>query len=190
MEKTNLESDLLLMRPLESTDAKDILRFATAPEIPANTFVPRPYTEDSAIEFLRQAREHWQHDEGYTFALIEKRPARFVGCMGIHPLWKHNRAEVGYWIGKPFWGRGLATEALRLLIEFGFDVLQLNRIEAGHFSHNPASGRVMQKAGMRPEGLRRGYLLHRETYKDALWYAILRDDYLATCAGDHVRKMS
>ena len=97
--------------------------------------------------------------------------------MGIHPAPEHDRAEVGYWIGKPFWGRGLATAALRLLLQFGFETLQLNRIEAGHFDYNPASGRVMEKAGMRFEGVRRQYVWHRDRYKDVRWYAILREDY-------------
>ena len=84
---------------------------------------------------------------------------------------------VGYWIGLPYWGRGLATAALRLIIEFGFETLQLNRIAAGHFPQNPASGRVMQKANMRYEGTLRGALLHRDTYKDELRYAILREEF-------------
>ena len=73
---------------------------------------------------------------------------------------------------------GLAIAALRLIIQFGFDRLQLNRIEAGHFPDNLASGRVMQKANMRFEGVRRQSALHRERYKDVVYYAILRDDHL------------
>ena len=97
--------------------------------------------------------------------------------MGMHPVYEHFRAEVGYWIGQPYWGRGLASEALRLLIQFGFMTLKLNRVEAGHFEHNVASGRVMQKAGMRYEGLRRQFVWHRDRFRDLHWYAILREDY-------------
>ena len=150
-----------------------------APEIAANTFVPRPYTTDDAAEFVQRARERWQYDEAYVFAIIDRDLDRFVGCMGIHPVFEHDRAEVGYWIGKAYWGRGVATGALRLLIRFGFDVLELNRIEAGHFEYNPASGRVMRKANMRREGLRRQYILHRDQHKDVVWYAILREDFEA-----------
>ena len=179
MEKTILESDALLMRPLEASDIDEIAALVDAPEIAANTFVPRPYPEDAASEFVRLARERWKHDEAYVFAIVDKSSSRFVGCMGIHPAPAHNRAEVGYWIGKPYWGKGLATGALRLLIGFGFDVLKLNRIEAGHFDYNPASGRVLLKANMRYEGERRGFVLHRDQYKDVHWYAILREDYAA-----------
>ncbi len=188
MEKTILESDALLMRPFEASDIDEIPALVVAPEIADNTFVPRPYPEEAALEFVRLARERWKNDEAYVFAIIDKSISRFVGCMGIHPVREHNRAEVGYWIGKPYWGKGLATGALRLLIGFGFDVLKLNRIEAGHFDYNPASGRVLLKANMRYEGERRGFVLHRDQYKDVRWYAILREEYAADRAASSSEK--
>lgn len=179
MDHLKLEDETLIMRPLESRDAGPIGVLAAAPEIAANTFVPHPYPPEAADEFIRTAQDKWRKDEAFVFGIIEKRSGNFAGCMGIHPLPEHNRAEVGYWLGTPFWGRGLATAALRLLLQFGFNTLELNRVEAGHFDYNPASGRVMEKAGMRLEGRRRHYVLHREQYKDILWYAILRQDYAA-----------
>lgn len=183
LDQLTLENETLLMRPLESRDASAILDLAAAPEIAANTFVPHPYPPEAAGDFIRLGRERWHSDEAYVFGIIEKSSQCFAGCMGIHPVPEHNRAEVGYWIGKPYWGRGLATSALRLLLRFGFETLKLNRVEAGHFDHNPASGRVMQKAGMRLESRRRKYVLHREQYQDVLWYAILRGDYVAKRKG-------
>ncbi|MCY3778984.1 MAG: GNAT family protein [Chloroflexi bacterium] len=177
MDEVVLRCKMLLMRPLETRDVEDILALATAKEITDNTFVPVPYPPEAAEEFVRTRRELWSKDEAYVFGIIEKSSDRFAGCMGLHPLHDHFRAEVGYWIGVPFWGRGLATAALRLLIQFGFETLKLNRIEAGHFEHNIASGRVMQKADMRFEGVRRQAFWHRDRFKDAHWYAILREDY-------------
>lgn len=177
MDDVWLENESLLMRPLEECDASAILDLAAAPEIAANTFVPHPYPPEAAGEFIQSGRERWRADEAYVFAIIEKTSGRFAGCMGIHLVPEHSRAEVGYWIGLPYWGRGLATAALRLLLQFGFETLRLNRIEAGHFSNNPASGRVMEKAGMRLEGRRRKYFRHHEQFKDVLWRAILREDY-------------
>ena len=177
MEACILEEDLCLMRPLQIIDIARIRRYASAAEIAENTFVPHPYPAEAASEFVETARENWRLDESYVFAIMEKSTGAFVGVMGIHPKAAHNSAEVDYWIGKPFWGRGLASAALRLIIEFGFERLGLNRIEAGHFPHNPASGRVMQKANMRYEGRRRQAIFHREAYTDLLLYAILREDY-------------
>lgn len=183
MDHVKLETKTLFMRPLETRDTSAILDLVVAPEIAANTFVPQPYPPEAADEFVRLGQQRWRDDEAYVFGIIEKSSGRFAGCMGIHPLLEHNRAEVGYWLGAPFWGRGLATSALRLLLKFGFETLKLNRVEAGHFDYNPASGRVMEKAGMRFEGLRRQYVLHRDQYKDLRWYAILGEDYDALSAG-------
>ena len=179
MEARILEAETIRMRPLERRDAPPILALASAAEIAENTFVPHPYPPEAALEFIDKTRERWRYDEGFTFAIIDKSADKFVGAMGIHPEEKHHTAEVGYWIGKPFWGRGLATAALRLIIQFGFEQLELNRIQAGHFRQNTASGRVMQKANMRREGMQRQGMYHRETYKDVVYYAILRQDYEA-----------
>jgi len=179
VKKTELNSDLVRMRPLDTVDIPVIQRLAAAEEIARNTFVPHPYPPDGAEIFVEQAREGWRENDAYVFAIIEKASEEFAGCMGIHPEPAHHRAVVGYWIGLPYWGRGLATAALRLIIQFGFETLELNRIAAGHFPRNPASGRVMQKANMRYEGTLRGALLHRDEYKDEVRYAILREDFEA-----------
>ncbi len=177
MEKTTLRCPALWMRPLAEQDIAPILKYASAPEIAANTFVPHPYPPAAAHEFVRKVADEWQSEQAYTFAIIEAQSGCFAGCMGIHLAREHKRAEVGYWIGLPYWGRGLATQALRLVIQFGFEQLGLNRIAAGHFADNPASGRVMQKANMRYEGTRRAYHYHRDSFKDSVWYAILREEY-------------
>ena len=176
METVVLANELIMMRSFEPADVVPVLALASAREIAENTFVPHPYSQDAAEEFVNRVREQWSSDEAYVFAILDRSSDAFVGAMGIHPEGKHNSAKVGFWIGKPFWGRGLATSALGLLIRFGFEQLNLNRIEAGHLVHNAASGRVMQKADMRYEGIRRQALLHRNQYKDVVWYAILRED--------------
>lgn len=174
-----LEAELLRLRPLALEHSGEVLRYAAAKAIADNTFVPHPYSAEDAAEFISKTLSARAEDEGYTFALIARASGAFVGCMGIHLIPAHRRAEVGYWIGVPFWGRGYATDALRRLLRFGFEALALNRIEAGHFPQNPASGRVMRKAGMRAEGLRRGYVWHRDGYKDVAYYAILRAEWEA-----------
>ncbi len=179
MKRVKLQCDIVRLRALESADTPPIQRLAGAKAIAENTYVPHPYPPEAAQAFIQKTGEQWRSGDAYVFAIIERAGDQFVGCMGIHPQPAHNRAEVGYWVGLPYWGRGFATAALRLIIRFGFDELKLNRIAAGHFRHNRASGRVMQKAKMRYEGRLRGALCHRGEYKDELRYAILRDDYEA-----------
>jgi RimJ/RimL family protein N-acetyltransferase len=88
----------------------------------------------------------------------------------------HQRADLGYWLGVPFWGQGYATEAARLVISYGFVRLQLHRIQARCFPRNRASARVLEKVGMRYEGLLRGYLRKGDAFEDALLFAILSTD--------------
>ena len=179
MEKRVLQSEQVRLRPLEDRDIAAVGELARDKRIADNTFVPHPYSLEDAEDFVKKAQEKWREGEACVFAVTDPESDDLRGVMGLHPEPQHKSANVGYWIGAPYWGRGLATAALRLLIRFGFEVLELNRIEAGHFDHNPASGRVMRKAGMQFEGTRRGAVLHRDSYKDVLWHAILREDYLS-----------
>lgn len=177
MKRHILDSERIFMRCPKVDDISYIKAYASSAEIAQNTFVPHPYPDDAATDFVEIAKEGWDNDTDFVFAIIEKSSQQLVGVMGIHPTEKHGRAEVGYWLGKPFWGQGYATQALRQLIQFGFEQLDLNRIQAGHFPENPASGRVMQKAGMQYEGTLKQYLYQRDRYRDVLYHAILREEY-------------
>lgn len=100
-----------------------------------------------------------------------------IGAIGleIHP--KHRRAEVGYWIGKDYWGQGFATEALKVVLAYGFS-RGINRIWAEHFANNPASGRVMQKAGMKHEGTLRQHMVKWDRPVDCEVYGVLASEFV------------
>ena len=84
-----------------------------------------------------------------------------------------NNGELGYWIGKPYWGRGYCTEAAREMVRYGFEILGLHRIHSNHFGSSPASGRVMQKIGMIREGTRREHYKKWGEYEDRVEYGLL-----------------
>lgn len=119
-----------------------------------------------------------------TFAPLESAPAierredgallGVISLTGLHPV--HRRAELGYWVGVPYWGKGYATEAARLIIGLGFRE-GLNSIFARFFTQNPASGRVMQKAGMRYEGTLRQHVCKNGEFLDLAYYSILRSEW-------------
>ena len=91
----------------------------------------------------------------------------------------HANAEMGYWIGKPYWNRGYGTEAAGGVLRYAFEQLGLNRVYAAHFRRNPASGRIMQKIGMTYEGCLRQHIKKWDTFEDMEYYGILRSEYLA-----------
>jgi len=91
----------------------------------------------------------------------------------------HQRGELGYWIGQPYWGSGLATEAVTALLRFAFEDLELNRVQASYLPRNPASGRVLEKVGMQREGLHRERYRKGERFEDVVECAILASEWRA-----------
>ena len=98
-----------------------------------------------------------------------------IGAVGLRIEREDQRAELGYWIGRPYWNQGYCTEAARAVLDFGFEQLGLNRIYASHFTRNPASGRVMQKLGMTHEGRLRQHVRKWDAFEDVEVYAVLRE---------------
>ena len=113
-----------------------------------------------------------------TFAITLRADASLAGAISLREISQtHSRAEMGYLIGKPYWNRGYCTGAARGILEYGFEMLRLNRIAANHFTNNPASGRVMQKTGMTHEGTLRQHIRKWGEYIDLIYYGILSSEY-------------
>jgi ribosomal-protein-alanine N-acetyltransferase len=173
-----LFSARLVLRPLSSDDASIVHKLVAEREIASTTLnIPFPYEDGMAEAWIATHEPAWQRGEIATFAITEPSEG-LVGAIGLTIDQKNQRAEAGYWIGLPFWGRGYATEALSEIIAFGFTQLNLNRIHASHFTRNPASGRVMIKAGMRFEACLRQHVVKWGQFEDIAAYSILRSEYL------------
>jgi RimJ/RimL family protein N-acetyltransferase len=169
-----LETPRLRLRPFTASDVPEIARLAGRAEIAATTlFVPHPYAESDAEAWLATHGPSAADGTGFTFA-ITTRDDRLVGAVALHPVPRHRRAELGYWIGVEHWGQGYATEAAAAVLGFGFETLGLNRIEAHAFPENPASARVLEKLGFRLEGLLRHHVVKDGLPRDGLFYSILR----------------
>ena len=113
------------------------------------------------------------------FALCDAAGGALVGAAGLHLDRLHERAELGFWIHRRWRGRGLAREAVRALLDHAFGALGLGRVYAAHYPWNPASGRVLAAAGLRPEGTLRGHYLKDGRRIDAVMFGILREEHLA-----------
>jgi RimJ/RimL family protein N-acetyltransferase len=175
-----LQTIRLLLRMPTLDDAPRVQQLADDYEVAKMlALLPYPYTLQDAYSFISMVREDWESGDTYTFAIMHKAEDALIGVIGLGNNRRHLRGEMGYWIGQPYWGQGYASEAARRVIQFGFETLGLERISATHFAHNPASGRVMQKAGMRYEGLLRGHFIKWGQPVDMAQYAILRGDYEA-----------
>ena len=141
---------LTLTRPLRAADISSFLPLIGDFAVVKNlSRVPHPYTEDDACAFVVWAAKGWRTGEDCTFAITARAGGAYLGTCGVHP---GRGYEFGYWLGKPFWGRGYATEAGRRLVAFGFDGLKAECLIAKWFHDNPASGRVLVKLGLTASG--------------------------------------
>ncbi|MGK7369659.1 MAG: GNAT family N-acetyltransferase, partial [Candidatus Halalkalibacterium sp. M3_1C_030] len=166
-----METERLLLRPFKAGDAPAIQNLAGSVEIARNTFIPHPYKEGMAEEFIDQSKMKAESGEWANFAVILKKEDILIGSIGYKDIdSKHNRAELGYWIGKPYWGKGYATEAVVKLIQFGFEHLKLHRVYATPFGSNTASQKVLEKAGMKKEGSLKDHIYHFGEYHDLFIY--------------------
>ncbi len=166
----------LLLRAPQMDDAQDIERLAGAYEIARMTLnIPHPYPQGAAVKWLKQMLNP-DEPRGYSFAVL-LHDQTFIGMTGIHPHTIFSRAEIGYWMGVPYWGKGYMSEAARRVLQFGFEELDLRRIQATYLTENPASRRVMEKIGMTYEGTLRSYVQKDGEDKDLGMCAIVREEW-------------
>ncbi|HBV15510.1 GNAT family N-acetyltransferase [Chryseobacterium carnipullorum] len=135
--------------------------------------IPYPYTREHSEIWIKMSREFFENNTGYTFAIRDKE-GQMIGAIGLHDR-EDDKAELGYWMGIPFWNKGYITEAALALIEFGFRELEVNKIYATYFLHNPASGRIMEKIGMKEEALLKQHLKKNGEYFDVMMYSVFKN---------------
>lgn len=169
-----LETERLRIRPYTEADIPELVPLVGAREVAATTLrIAHPYTNQDARDFLELAREL----DKLWLAMTLRADGRQIGGIGLRIEQPHRHAELGYWLGVSYWGHGYATEASREMLRYGFEDLGLQRIFATHFKHNPASGRVLKKIGMRYEGCQREHLLKWGQFVDSELYGILRREW-------------
>jgi ribosomal-protein-alanine N-acetyltransferase len=177
-ELPTIQTERLLSRPFALQDAAAVQQLAGDREIAASTLaVPHPYEDGMAEEWIGGHRSTWDDGRGLTLAIVRQADSRLIGAISLTLIQEHSRAELGYWIGRSYWGQGHCTEAAEALVDYGFAQLGLNRIEAWHFAENPASGRVIHKVGMLHEGQMRQRVRRWGEFKNLDFYAILRSDW-------------
>ncbi len=174
MDQPILETRRLQLRPFVIADAPVVHCLAGDRDIARTTQnIPHPYEPGMAESWIATHPDRWAAERAMMCAVVKRDDRQLVGAVGLQIDRAHQHAELGYWIGRPYWGNGYATEAAHSLVGFGFTTLRLHRILARHFSVNPASGRVMQKIGMRPEGVLRHHVLKWGEFHDVVVYGML-----------------
>lgn len=173
-----LTTDRLFLRPFALSDAPDVQRLAGHRAIADTTAnIPHPYPDGVAATWIASHAEQLEQGTAVVYAITLKTTLELVGAISLFSIRPaFDRAEMGYWMGVPYWNQGYCSEAAQAVIRYAFDTLGLNRVFAEHMVRNPGSGRVMQKAGMTCEGTLRQHVKKWDTYEDLAVYGILRSD--------------
>jgi len=169
-----LETARLKLRPYSEADVAELMPLIGTREVASTTGrIPYPYAEKDARQFISAA----QGNDEVRLAITLRSDGRMIGGIGLRLVEQHQHAELGYWLGVPFWGKGYATEASREMLRYGFEDLHLHRIFGTVFIHNPASGRILVKLGMRKEGCQRQHICKWGEFVDVELYGMLRQEW-------------
>lgn len=160
-----LKSERLILRTPVLEDADNIVLGISDWKIASMlATAPFPYTLNDAIEWIEnKVIGSTEIEHVFAITLADNPDAGLVGLMGVHGNEQEKGlAEVGYWLAEPYWGKGYASEALRILIDFAFETFGFVTLVAGNFEDNPGSGRVLEKTGFEPDGVEEAYSRARD----------------------------
>ena len=171
-----LKSGNIILRPLRQTDAERLAHLANNEKISRNLRdgFPNPYTLADAENFLKK----FTNQDPVTFFGIDY-DGEYVGNIGLVPGQDVYRksAEIGYFIGEPYWNKGIVTTAVNLISEYGFNHLDIIRIHTGVFEYNPASMHVLEKCGFVKEGVFRKSVVKQGKLWDEVRYAKIKQEF-------------
>lgn len=168
----------LILRPFSLEDAPAVQEMAGDRYVAETTlYIPHPYEDGSAEQWINTHLDVFQKDQSLELAIIHREQNVLVGAISIGINRNFDLGELGYWIGKKYKNNGYCTEAAKGIVKYAFHEMNLNRVFARHLSKNPASGKVMEKLGMKYEGILRQHIKKWGTYEDLVYYGLLKNEY-------------
>ncbi len=172
-----LATSRLILRPYTLDDAPVIQELLANPKVSETTQnIPYPYPDGGAAQWIGGLRAAAEAGSSLSWAVVRESDSTLMGTIAIGLDRKNHRGTLGYWLGVPYWNNGYMSEAALAVTEWAFQALRLNRVEALCLPRNPASARVMEKAGMTYEGILRGFIRKDDHFEDLAIYARLITD--------------
>jgi len=168
----------LILKKMTLKDAEDLFEYASDPEVTKYvTWAPHKSIDDS-IDFLKSVLRRYENNEVSEWGIVYKENNKFIGTCG-YVLWVpvHSLAEIAFALSMEYWGKGLMTEAVKEVIKYGFEKMNLNRIYARCFVENIGSQKVLEKVGMKFEGILREQMFIKSKFSDMKIYSILSKEY-------------
>ncbi|NMC44974.1 MAG: GNAT family N-acetyltransferase [candidate division Zixibacteria bacterium] len=167
------------LRTVRKADAESMYRYLQDGEIGRWTLIPRPYRRKDAQAFIEVAQRQARKKKPNMILLGIEYPetGEIIGGIGLHQInYQHKNAEIGCWIGKPFRGQGLVTEAMKALMQYAFKTMKLKRVSAQVFVGNVASMKMVRRCGFTREGCLRSNFLQRGEWRTSYIYSILSEE--------------
>lgn len=176
--KKIIEGNKINLRFLKLSDAESMYKYAKDRAISRTTFVPYPYTLDHALSFIRKSQIAARKGKWYAYGIEKKSSPQIIGIIGIHAITeKHKRGDLGYWLGKKFWGEGIVSEAVEMAVKACFMDLKFNKLTACVLPGNLASSKILKRNGFIKEGTLRKQIFKNRKWQDIVLYGILREDF-------------
>ncbi len=167
-----------ILREHEDKDSVNFYRYFTDPEVSKFVLTETPRNFEEARRELLYWKNVFYTNEGIYFTIADKKTDEMIGSVGVSTYSSyHNRIEISYDMGKEFWGKGIMSKAVKAMVEYVFETLNINRLEAATAIGNEASVMVLKKCGFLYEGRLRQYRYHRGAYVDVYFFSITRDQY-------------
>ncbi|WP_455925748.1 GNAT family N-acetyltransferase [Pseudomonas putida] len=184
MQLPTLTTPRLYLTPLSPEQAARLAELGDDPMVRAYTAnIPSPYTTQAAQDFIQRSAQAVHDGQDYVFG-IHLHSDELIGVINLRPSERHRSGPLGYWIGAHYRNQGLMTEAVQHVMQFAFQTLELHRVHAACMAANAASARVLEKAGLEPEGCRRQAFFKDGVFHDLLLFGAINPVAAATgCAG-------
>jgi ribosomal-protein-alanine N-acetyltransferase len=170
----NLESERLLLRQITPDDVNEIFALRSNPE--TMKYIPRPLatTKDDAMGHIKMIQDKIVSNEGINWAITEKGNPKMIGIIGHYRIrWEHFRSEIGYMLLPEHQGKGIITEAIQLLVDYGFNEMKMHSLEAIIDPKNTASARVLEKNNFVKEAHFKENEFYDGKFLDAVVYSLL-----------------
>ncbi|MEB1808346.1 MAG: GNAT family N-acetyltransferase [Bacillaceae bacterium] len=173
-QKKTITTRRLLLRLFQTSDAEAVTKLCNNYNIYKNTlYLPYPYVKQDALSWMEHHLENFNANKSYEFAVTDKETGELYGAIALSHNQAFHHGEIAYWIGEEYWGHGYATEAAQAILQFAFNEKQYHKVFARYFQSNPASGRVLQKLGLKQEGIFKEHVIKENRYEDLVYYAII-----------------
>jgi RimJ/RimL family protein N-acetyltransferase len=173
-----IEGEQINLRKLKKSDAPAIYQNANDKLIAKYTELPHPYKLDDAYGFIRATHQKLNKKKAFELGIELKETKEIIGMISLMKVdYDNKNAEIGYWLGKKYWGRKIMKEAIKLFLNFGFNKVKLTRIYAKVMHPNISSAKLLEKSGFQYEGRMRKATLKDGKWMDALMYSILNSEF-------------